>query len=731
MVKKGDFDRGLYFYRQSLKKDPLNYKANKEIGRMYLYTYQVFDSAFFYLDKMIALEKKDSNYYDYFDYANALRLSNQPAKAIPYYQLFYNGFVKGKKLDSPELEGFISDNLKFCENAIKLAQNPNNIISVYNMDFFINSKESEYTPVMVEEDSTLMYNARYKDLKSEKQFADYQYMENVYYFDLKESVASTFDENLGQGSHHAVVSKNLGSDTILLFYQNILWVGSSFQERLADQKPLPENLNDFYFQPHGIFTRDNKTFYFSAMKTESDNLDIYESNLKSDGTWSDPVKIKGGINTDKAEDSPFLSKDGKTLYFSSKGHNSSGGYDIFKSEFKDGEWSTPEALPVPYNSAGDDIYFVLSENEKYGYLSSNRMGGFGRMDIYKVQLTPVPTFDCPDYENIELLVEMDLSESIDTNSVPLSYTWIFEDGERHQGVKTSKVFRSPGHHIIRVDIADLEGKQVEKEEIYEEVIIDSVNFIGFKSNRYYELGETAQLDASVSYIEGYKMTNFFWKVDNVVLDLDTAILNLELTENRPYQVELQVFGTNGSEMISWCQTDSIFIKEKSDTTNNDFASNDNNDNNQNNSDTSNNVDDNNNNFINTDSVDTILNSNNIITDLDIKPIYFGFDKSNLTNKSIRELDQLIEYLNANPSAKVILEGHTDAMGSNQYNLDLAKKRIESALAYLKSKNIDQNRIIKTVSKGESDPAAPNTLADGSDNFNGRKMNRRVEFTIVK
>ena len=733
MVKKGDFERGLYFYRQSIKKDPQNYKANKEIGKMYLYTFQVFDSAFHYLDKAISLEKRDSNYYDYFDYANALRLSNQPEQAIPYYQLFYNGFVKGKNLDSPELETFITNNISFCENAIRLAKTPDNIITISNMDFFINSKESEYTPVMIEEDSTIMFNARYKDLKNEKQFADYQYMENVYYFDLKESVASTFDENLGQGSHHAVVSKNIGSDTIVLFYQNVLWVGSSFQQRLNEQQPLPDNLKDFYFQPHGIFTRDNETFYFSAMKTETDNLDIYVSNKLSNGEWSDPEKIKGPINSDQAEDSPYLSKDEKTMYFSSKGHNSSGGYDIFKSHLIDGIWSEPVAMPVPYNSAGDDIYFTLSESEKYGYLSSNRMGGFGRMDIYRIQLTPIPTFDCPDYENIELLVEMDVSESIDTNSVPLIYTWNFEDGENFTGTAVSKTFRSPGEHLIRIDISDVNGGQVENDEVYEVVVIDSVDYIGFKSNVYYELGDTAILEANVSYIEGYQMTNFFWMVNNEIIDLDSNVLTVPINEDKPYVISLQIFGNNGMESISWCQSDSLFIKQPADTTNtNDttlFAGNDN----QNNTNSNENGNGNNdqNNYVNTDSVEIIVNSNTIVNDLSIKPIYFGFDKYDLTNRATKELDDLIAYLNANPNSSVILEGHTDALGESQYNINLAKKRIQSALAYLKSHDIKSERIIKTVSKGEASPAAPNTLEDGSDSVNGRKMNRRVEFIIVK
>ena len=470
------------------------------------------------------------------------------------------------------------------------------------------------------------------------------------------------------------------------------------------------------------------------MKTEADNLDIYVSNKLPNGEWSNPEKINGDINTDQAEDSPFLSKDEKTMYFSSKGHNSSGGYDIFKSELIDGVWSSPEAMPIPYNSSGDDIYFTLSESEKYGYLSSNRLGGFGRMDIYRVQLTPIPTFDCPDYENIVLTVEMDVSESLDSNSVPLEYWWHFQDGERIKGTSVSKTFRTPGEHLIRIDISDIEGGQVENDEVYETVLIEGVDYIGFTSNVYYEVGDTAILDASVSFKEGFELTNYFWMVDNEIIELDSTILSLPINEDRPYEVSLQIFGNNGSESVSWCQTDSIFIKQASDSTETKdttlLAGNDpqNNNNGDNSKDTTNNE---NNNFITTDSIDTIVNTNTVVNGLEINPIYFGFDRHDLTNKAKKELDNLVTYLNANPSSSVILEGHTDALGESQYNINLAKKRIQSALAYLKTQNIKSERIIKTVSKGEASPAAPNTLEDGSDNFNGRKMNRRVEFIIVK
>jgi len=252
------------------------------------------------------------------------------------------------------------------------------------MDFFINSVDPEYTPVYIEGDSLLLYNARYKDFDYEETTEDNKYYENIYYFDLEESVASSYNPGIEQDNHHAVVSKSKDNDSILVFYKNKIWVSSIEEDRLNKIEPLPEILSDYFFQPSGIFTNQGNTIIFSASivpEEEGGDLNIYISNKKN-GTWEEPALISPIINSEKDEDAPFLTKDGKTLYFSSKGHNSSGGYDFYKSELVDGKWGYPQNLGYPMNSAGDDIYISLIGNEKQGFFASNRNGGFGGMDIY-------------------------------------------------------------------------------------------------------------------------------------------------------------------------------------------------------------------------------------------------------------------------------------------------------------------------------------------------------------
>ncbi len=123
--------------------------------------------------------------------------------------------------------------------------------------------------------------------------------------------------------------------------------------------------------------------------------DIYFCRKKLNGHWTTPENIGEFINTPYDEDGPFISPDGTKLYFSSKGHNTMGGFDVFYSEYlKDkGRWSRPENMGYPINTADDDIYFVWSADGERAYFSSEREDTYGGSDIYMLtrndQSTPL------------------------------------------------------------------------------------------------------------------------------------------------------------------------------------------------------------------------------------------------------------------------------------------------------------------------------------------------------
>jgi outer membrane protein OmpA-like peptidoglycan-associated protein len=163
--------------------------------------------------------------------------------------------------------------------------------------------------------------------------------------------------------------------------------GDIYTSNLKGEKwttPVPMPLNTEFFETTACLSPDERTLFF-VRKIYTGSRDIYICNRTVGGTWSKPKKMDV-INTEFDEDAPFIHPDGKTLYFSSKGHRSMGGYDVFKSTKTATGWSVPENLGYPINTAGEDVYFVLSADGKIGFYSSDKDEGFGDQDIYSIRM---------------------------------------------------------------------------------------------------------------------------------------------------------------------------------------------------------------------------------------------------------------------------------------------------------------------------------------------------------
>ena len=111
-------------------------------------------------------------------------------------------------------------------------------------------------------------------------------------------------------------------------------------------------------------------------------------------------------------------------------------------------------------------------------------------------------------------------------------------------------------------------------------------------------------------------------------------------------------------------------------------------------------------------------------------VFFDFDKYTLRPESYTELNRVVMFLNDYPNIEIEMDAHTDSKGSDEYNITLSHNRAKSVMEYILSKGIAPSRIT-FKGYGETKPVAPNANADGSDNPDGRQLNRRVEFIIMK
>lgn len=141
---------------------------------------------------------------------------------------------------------------------------------------------------------------------------------------------------------------------------------------------LPDKPGPLYFSSYG---KDGKT-----------GRDIYRTELLPSGTFATPVRLAGFINTDEDEDFPYMHPDGKTFYFSSKGHNSMGGYDVFRSRYDRGMdvFSMPENLDFAVNTPDDDVLYIVDGEGRQACFASARASSQGNLHVYRVSTDQVP-----------------------------------------------------------------------------------------------------------------------------------------------------------------------------------------------------------------------------------------------------------------------------------------------------------------------------------------------------
>ena len=127
--------------------------------------------------------------------------------------------------------------------------------------------------------------------------------------------------------------------------------------------------------------------YFSSNRPGGyGGKDIYRCVRFGNGDWSLPLNLGPVINTAHDDDAPFLLADDETMYFSSKGHQTIGGYDVFKTKLEEGSWKQPTTMGYPINTVDDDIYFSVTSDEEVAYYSSGKSGGEGGQDIYQINM---------------------------------------------------------------------------------------------------------------------------------------------------------------------------------------------------------------------------------------------------------------------------------------------------------------------------------------------------------
>lgn len=384
------------------KEQPSNNNLNFKVGLCYIESTNLKGKA---LEFLTTAAENVSNNYDpfshsekkapvevYYYLARAQHLNYKIDEAISNYDKFKNDVSNKHYLYTD-----IDRQKKYCENAKIAIANPSNT-KVNNMGNVINSKYEDYSPAMLFDESTMYFTSRRLRNDSSNLFttevSDGKFFEDIYVankYDGKWSEPTRI--NINTSGHEAIINASADGKTLYI-YKDDNGDGNIYQANLMENGEwsypvrLDENINQKSQETHAHVSPNGRSLYFvSDRKNGSGGKDIYVCKGLSSGEWDEPQNIGNTINSPDDEDGVFIHPDGKTMYFSSNGDNSIGGYDIFYSTLnKDGSWSKPINMGYPTNSTGDDLFFVTSADGKRGYYSSYQESGYGEKDIYQITL---------------------------------------------------------------------------------------------------------------------------------------------------------------------------------------------------------------------------------------------------------------------------------------------------------------------------------------------------------
>ncbi|MDF1673088.1 MAG: hypothetical protein P1U41_06260 [Vicingaceae bacterium] len=320
----------------------------------------------------------------------------------------FTAFIARSKKSGQFLLKETKRNINLSENGIIYRQEQDNNIKIENLGAEINTTSREYAPVFRKDDNVILFTSRRADSKG-KTAKDLLPFEDIYAAKKNEDNSWTMikdgnelkkhlPNNFNTKKHDAGIIYSADGKTLYTYKKDVLWMSEYKDGSWSDLNELSKSINDSKFNVPSIsVTQDGNTIFFVATKRDGiGGKDIYKATKNSSGEWNESVLLGTEINTEEDEDAPFLSNDGKTLYFSSKGHKGLGGYDVYKSEIVDGKPTAAVNMGLPLNSSFDDIYLVIDEKDEIGFFSSNRDGGFGGMDIFGFDLS------CPNIENTEI-----------------------------------------------------------------------------------------------------------------------------------------------------------------------------------------------------------------------------------------------------------------------------------------------------------------------------------------
>lgn len=682
---KGDEDKAQELFGEVLSKNASSAKANYWYGRYMIEnpfcTHK--DSAHIYMEKAQSLlnGKKpttlDKHFYFYL--GKAYQHAQKFDKAIEAY----NEELKEKHRLFPHITEEAELGKAQCETAKDLkTKSDTNKYDIFNLGDKVNSKKADYVPVVIPGGKSLIFTSRRAGNIGKKRGEENEYSEDVHIAERKNTAVpyEWKDESqrvelpkVNRKNHEAVVSISHDGKKIYFYddredgnqgnlYEADVIIEPNGKVSWGELKPIKE-INTNSREPSLCTSPDNNVIFFSSdRKGTKGGLDLWYAK-KENGKWGAPVNCSA-LNTEYDEDAPYITHDGKYLYFSARGKRSIGGFDIFKVSIDLSSMTFGEVQNIgfPLNSIGDDIYIFTELADTSGYFTSSRDGGVGEKDNYYFQpkrIKPKKEDQIAKvYEQLGALRGIVIDE--DTGD-PIANSIIKIEGTPFNAV-TDKDGRyeildiPPGNYQVSYNSEGYQGKKIE-------VNMPEGQDVFMKNEMPFDMRMKINDDV---------IANIALKRLQQGQTLTDIAINLRTEADKVKDILVRKY----PEMFK----------------------------------------DNTNNF---DVSLTTLNKQDIEY---IQRVYFNFyfDKTVVVKGLKVKLDSVVNIMNKYPNLKLIVYGHCDTIGTQEYNTELGNKRAITIINYLKEKGIAENRMTP-VSHSFNKPIKSNKTQVGRD------ANRRVDF----
>lgn len=472
--KFGNYLDALKQYSKLVEKDPKNPDFPYKAGICILFTDNDKSDAIKYLEKAVKLNSDvDAEFYLGIAYHSNLKIE----KALIAFNN-YKTAGKGSKLKEVERK------IEMTKNAQKLIKNPLDI-SFKNLGDNINTEYPDYYSFVTPNESFMVFTSRRK--YGSKEFDGY-YPSEIYYSKVVNGIftkAKKGSSLINSPYDDQVVGLSYNADKLFIYFDDIKNTGDIYEAdidnfRFKKKIKMGKSVNSKGFESSASISADGNTLFFASKRDGGlGGKDIYMTRKLPTGEWAQPQNLGSNINSQYDEDFPNLFYDGTTLYFSSKGHNSMGGYDYFKSTWNPttNQWSKAENLGYPLNTTRDNVCISFTEDKRHAYVSTWRKDSKGFQDIYKVTFNHIGSKETV----IKAKITLENSEEIIKNAFVIITNDLTKEERNYtpNSINGDIVITLPqGKYTIQIDAP---GYKYPEEKI---TITGKSDFIPFMSKKF-------------------------------------------------------------------------------------------------------------------------------------------------------------------------------------------------------------------------------------------------------